>query len=97
MKLILSIYNHDFVMHMKFCWDILSEANLKYILVSPYPTLFLRYGSVGKILLFFYSQIKDPRTSFVNRPNIAIKLNTNNVFQCKFVIKSSNSLGNKIL
>ena len=77
---------------------IFTQANLKYILVSPYPTLFLRYGSVGRIFFFFfYSQIKDPSTFPVNRPNIAIKLNTNNVFQCKFVIKSSNSLGNKIL
>ena len=31
------------------------KANLKNIFVSPYPTLFLRYGSVGRyFLIFFY-------------------------------------------
>ena len=52
--------------------DILRQVNLKYILVSPYPTLFLRYGSVGRIF-FFSLKLKTHQPS-----NIAIKLNTNN-------------------
>ena len=35
------------------------QANLKNILVSPYPTLFYRYGSVGRIF-FLTSQIGYP-------------------------------------
>ena len=35
------------------------RANLKNIFVSPYPTLFLRHGSVGKIF-FLTSQIAYP-------------------------------------
>ena len=35
-----------------------SKANLRNIFVSPYPTLFLRYGSVGrKIIYFLISQV----------------------------------------
>ena len=30
------------------------KANLKNIFVSPYPTLFIRYGSVGRKIIFFY-------------------------------------------
>ena len=37
------------------------EANLKNIFVSPYPTLFLWYGSVGRKKIFFLtSQIPYP-------------------------------------
>ena len=30
-----------------------SEANLKNIFVSPYPTLFYQYGLVGRKIIFF--------------------------------------------
>ena len=33
------------------------KANLKNIFVSPYPTLFIQYGSVGKIIFFYFSLI----------------------------------------
>ena len=36
------------------------KANLKNTLVSPYPTLFYRYGSVGRKIIFLTSQIIYP-------------------------------------
>ena len=33
--------------------DVETKANLKNIFVSPYTTLFLRYGSVGRKIIFF--------------------------------------------
>ena len=41
-----------------------SKANLKNIFVSPYPTLFYRYGSVGRI--FLTSQIGYPLNLIVS-------------------------------
>ena len=38
--------------------EVLPEANLKNICVSPYLTLFNRYGSVGRKIIFLTSQIK---------------------------------------
>ena len=38
----------------------LDKANLKNIFVSPYPTLFYRYGSVSRKIIILTSQIGYP-------------------------------------
>ena len=47
-------------------------ANLKNIFVSPYPTLFYRYGSVGLIVFSTY-QTGYPSNLIVNSPSIGNK------------------------
>ena len=47
------------------------KANIKNIFVSPYPILFLKYGSVGRNFFFFLtSQIPYPLNLIVSSPNI---------------------------
>ena len=53
------------------------KANLQNIFVSPYPTLFLWYGSVGK-LFCLTSQIPYPLNLIVNSPTIGNKTKCTN-------------------
>ena len=46
------------------------KANIKNIFVSPYPILFLKYGSVGRNFFFLTSQIPYPLNLIVSSPNI---------------------------
>ena len=49
------------------------KANIKNIFVSPYPILFLKYGSVGRKIFFYFfltSQIPYPLNLIVSSPNI---------------------------
>ena len=46
------------------------KANIKNIFVSPYPILFLKYGSVGRKFFFLTSQIPYPLNLIVRSPNI---------------------------
>ena len=55
-----------------------TEANLEDIFVSPYPTLFLWYGSVGRKIIFLISQIPYQLNLIVNSPNIGNKTKCTN-------------------
>ena len=74
------------------------KANLKNIFVSPYPALFLWYGSVSRIFFFFNFSNSYPLNLVVNSPNIGNKTKyTNNaklkIFYLKIYITVSVNIG----
>ena len=61
------------------------KANLKQIF-SPYPTLFLWYGLVGRKFFFLTSQIPYQLNLIVNCPNIGNKTKCTNDANKKYFI-----------
>ena len=61
------------------------KANLRNIFVSPYPTLFNQYGSVGK-LFYFTSQTRYPLNLIVNNSTLGNNIKYTNNLQLKIFL-----------
>ena len=63
------------------------KANLRNIFVSPYPTLFNRYGSVGRKIILFYFPNSIPIKLIVNSPTLGNNIKYTNNLQLTIFFK----------
>ena len=67
------------------------EANLKNIFVSPYPTLFLRYGSVGRKIIF-YNYLTIYKNKFFLKVNSTFYIGQFSLTVCNEIKKKKKNL-----
>ena len=67
--------------------SLVNRANLRNIFVSPYPTLFNRYGSVGRKIILFYFPNSIPINLIVNSPTLGNNIKFTNNLQLKIFFK----------